>query len=58
MKKQNYEYDYKFDWIIRKNRSKEITPQPEDYKRKIREKLDDCGKPRRKGQDDEEEEAM
>jgi len=40
MKKQGYEYDYKFDWIIRKARSKEIAPETEDYKLKLLEKLE------------------
>lgn len=40
MKKQNFEYDYKFDWILRKARVKEITPEPEDYKKKLLEKLE------------------
>ena len=40
MKKQGFEYDYKFDWILRKARVKEITPEPEDYKKKLLEKLE------------------
>ena len=58
MKKQNFEYDYKFDWILRKARVKEIAPEPEDYKKKLLEKLEGKDKPKkpnnRKSDDDEE----
>ena len=57
MKKKEYTYDYKFDWILRKARVKEITPDKEDYKKKLKEKLDEReGNKKRKRQDDDEEE--
>jgi hypothetical protein len=55
MKKENYEYDYKFDWILRKARNKELAPHPEDYKKKIMEKLDDSKKKKKRSKEDEEE---
>lgn len=58
MKKQQFEYDYKFDWIVRKNRNKEIQPDKEDYKRRLREKLEgeEAQKQRRNNKDGDEEE--
>lgn len=56
MKKEKYEYDYKFDWILRKARNKELAPHTEDYKKKIMEKLDDNGHKKRKKRSREEEE--
>lgn len=58
MKKENYEYDYKFDWIIKKQRHKEIgVTSQEDYKKKLLEKLEDPYKKRKKKSKEDEEEA-
>lgn len=53
MKKSNFEYDYKFDWIVRKAKNKEIAADKEDYKKKLMEKIE--GKDKNKEQRDEEE---
>ena len=53
MKKEGYEYDYQFDWIVKKARIKEITPA-EDYKKKLMEKLEEKGdKKKRPGEEEE-----
>lgn len=42
MKKKDYEYDYKYDWVIKKeSKTKEISPPApvDDYKDKLRKKL-------------------
>lgn len=51
-------YDYKFDWILRKARSKEISPEKEDYKKKLMEKIggNERSKKRIKKEDGEEDE--
>jgi len=54
MKKKQYEYDYMFDWVIKKSKLK--TPiggadddKEEDYKKILREALE--GKPKKEGED-------
>ncbi len=53
MKKMDYEYDYKFDWVVKKaSKGKEITPDPvEDYKKQLASKLEGT----KKKKDDEDE---
>lgn len=58
MKKQVYEYDYKFDWILRKQRHKEIGAGSEDYKKKLMEKLEDPAKRKKKKSREEEEDHL
>ncbi len=41
MKKNDYEVDFKFDWVIKKATKGEYTPAPvEDYKQQLRQKLE------------------
>lgn len=48
-------YDYRFDWIIKKQRNKEISPEKEDYKKKLMERLEDKSKKRViKGEEEDE----
>ena len=55
MKKKDYEYDYMFDWVIKKSKYKELSykeDKPEDdYKAILREALE--GKPRKRKEDEE-----
>ena len=59
MKKKEYEYDYMFDWVLKKSKLKDLPykedDQEEDYKQILREALE--GKPKKKEDnvDDEEE---
>ncbi len=50
MKKKEYEYDYMFDWVIKKSKLKELPykddDKEEDYKKILREALE--GKPKKK----------
>lgn len=55
MKKQGFEYDYKFDWILKKSRAKEIAQKPEDYKKKLLEKLEGKDKQKKNRKSDEDE---
>jgi hypothetical protein len=50
MKKKEYEYDYMFDWVLKKSKLKDLTykdneNEEEDYKQILREALE--GKPKR-----------
>ena len=61
MKKKEYEYDYMFDWVLKKSKLKDLPykedDETEDYKQILREALE--GKPKAKKEDgngDEEEE--
>lgn len=61
MMKCEYEYDFKFDWILRKARNKELSPEKEDYKKRLMEKIDDKDRSRKrikKEEGDEDEEAQ
>jgi len=44
MKKKEYEYDYMFDWVLKKSKLKELPfaaeDQEEDYKEILRQALD------------------
>ena len=50
MKKKEYEYDYMFDWVLKKSKLKDLPykedDQEEDYKQILREALK--GKPKKK----------
>lgn len=50
MKKKEYEYDYMFDWVLKKSKLKDLPykedDQEEDYKQILREALE--GKPKKK----------
>ena len=61
MKKKEYEYDYMFDWVLKKSKLKDLPykedDETEDYKQILREALE--GKPKGKkgegeGEDEEE----
>lgn len=55
MKKKDFQYDYKFDWILKKQL---IAPEvQEDYKKKILEKIDGKNehKHKQRAKDDEED---
>lgn len=58
MKKKDYEYDYKFDWVLKKaQKGQDSTPAPvEDYKQKLRQKLE--GRDKKKQNDEDEDEEM
>ena len=58
MKKKEYEYDYKFDWILRKQKHKEIGNNTEDYKKKLLEKLEEDKNMKKRKRKDEEDEEM
>lgn len=41
MKKNDYEMDFKFDWVVKKASKGEYQPAPvEDYKQQLRQKLE------------------
>lgn len=58
MKKKEYEYDYMFDWVLKKSKLKDLPykedDETEDYKQILREALE--GKPKGKKADGEEDE--
>lgn len=58
MKKMDYEYDYKFDWVVKKaSRGKDITPDPVgDYKKTLRTKLEDGNRKKKRGDKEDDEE--
>ena len=57
MKKKEYAYDYKFDWIIRKQKHS-LGLTNDDYKRKLIEKLEIDKYDRKHKKKDEEDEEM
>lgn len=45
MKKMDYEYDYQFDWVLRKKKKSDgITRQPTDYKEQLKARLNGSGR--------------
>jgi hypothetical protein len=58
MKKKEYEYDYMFDWVLKKSKLKDLPykedDQEEDYKQILREALE--GKPKKRDEPEDEEE--
>ena len=57
MKKKEYEYDYMFDWVLKKSKLKDVAYQDEeseeDYKKILKEALE--GKKKQKEIDDKDE---
>jgi uncharacterized protein YukJ len=59
MKKKEFEYDYMFDWVLKKSKLKDLPykeeDQEEDYKQILREALE--GKPKKKDPEPDEDEV-
>lgn len=57
MKKKEYEYDYMFDWVLKKSKLKDVAYQDEeseeDYKKILKEALE--GKKKQKEIDDKDD---
>lgn len=57
MKKKEYEYDYMFDWVLKKSKLKDVAYQDEeseeDYKKILKEALE--GKKKQKELEDKDE---
>jgi hypothetical protein len=51
MKKKEFEYDFKFDWVIRKIEKHSLGDDRDSYKKKLMEKLEEKDKPKDKDDD-------
>lgn len=63
MKKNEFEMDFKFDWVVKKALKGEYTPAPvEDYKQQLKQKLEYRPPPKdaemKDEEDEDEDEAM